>query len=117
MNDPNIVEKTNDSPPRGARGGQYARRFTLDEKLKAVRLYLQEGFSLSIVCKEIGASRSSLEHWVQAYRLGGEAGLEPVLTRRRTPKLPAAITDKIIELKKQNPTFGIKSISQALRRL
>ena len=31
-------------------------------------------------------------------------------------RLPAPITEKIIELKQENPTFGIKRISQVLRR-
>ena len=92
------------------------RRFTVDEKLKAIRLHLEEGFSLSLVCEELGVSKSSLDHWLQAYRLGGEAGLQPRLPGRRPDRLPAPITEKIIELKQQNPTFGIKRISQVLRR-
>ena len=31
--------------------------------------------------------------------------------------MPAPITEKIVELKQQNPTFGIKRISQVLRRV
>ena len=50
------------------------RRCTSDEKLKANRLYLEEGFTQELVCEEIGVSKSSLEHWLQAYRLGAEAG-------------------------------------------
>ena len=92
------------------------RRFTPDEKLKAVRLYLEEGFSQALVCAELGISNSRLEHWLQAYRLGGEAGLQPVSVRRRQARLPAPITEQIIELKQANPAFGIKRISQLLRR-
>ena len=112
MNEQTIVEKKRGGPPRGAGGAKTMRRFTVDEKLKAIRLHLEEGFSLSLVCEELGVSKSSLDHWLQAYRLGGEAGLQPRLPDR----LPAPITEKIIELKQQNPTFGIKRISQVLRR-
>jgi transposase InsO family protein len=116
MNEEVIVEKKRNSPPRGAGGAKKVRRYTVAEKLKAVRLYREEGFSLRLVGEELGVSKSSLEHWLEAYRLGGEAGLQPVSVRRQ-PRLPEPITDKIIELRRQNPTFGIKRISQVLRRV
>ena len=104
MNEEVIVEKKRNSPPRGAGGAKKMRRFTPDEKLKAVRLFVEEGFTLTLVCAETGVSKSSLEHWLKAYRLGGEAGLQPVVVRRRQAKLPAPITDKLIELKQANPS-------------
>jgi len=116
MNEQVIVEQKKNSPPRGAGGAKKLRRFTKDEKLKAVRLHLEEGFSMPLVCQEVGISRSCLGLWLEAYRSNGEAGLQPRLPGRRAAKLPAPITDKIIELKQQNPTFGIKRISQVLRR-
>jgi transposase InsO family protein len=116
MNEQTAVEKKRTGPPRGAAGAKKMRRFTPADKLKAVRLHLEEGFSQSLVCQELGVSKSSLGLWLQSYRLGGAAGLEPVSHARREPKLPAAITEKIVELKQENPTFGIKRISQVLRR-
>ena len=116
MNEQTIVEKKKNSPPRGAGGAKKSRRYTAAEKLKAVRLYTEEGFSQPFVCEELGIGKSTLVLWLQAYRLGGEAGLEPRHKPSRQPKLPSPITDKIIALKQQNPTFGIKRISQLLRR-
>jgi transposase InsO family protein len=115
MNEEVVAEKRN-SPPRGARGAKNVRRFTTDEKLKAVRLHLDEGFTMTLVCQELGVSKASLVLWLRAYRQNGEAGLQCPYAANRAPKLPAPITDKIIELKRQNPTFGIKRISQMLRR-
>jgi len=92
------------------------RRFTAAEKLKAIRLHLEEGFSMALVCQELNVSKSSLGLWLQAYRLGGEAGLQPGVPGPRQVRLPAPITDKIIELKQENPAFGVKRISQLLRR-
>jgi transposase InsO family protein len=77
---------------------------------------LEEGFSQSLVCQELGIHKSSLGLWLQQYRLGGEAGLQPAPSGPRPAKLPAAITEKIRELKTENPGFGIKRISQMLRR-
>lgn len=116
MNEEVVAEKKRNSPPRGAGGAKSARRFTADEKLKAIRLHLEEGFSMALVCRELNVSKSSLGLWLQAYRLGGEAGLQPGVPGPRKNRLPAPITDKIIELKREHPTFGIKRISQLLRR-
>ena len=116
MNEQTIVEKKRNSPPRGAGGAKKVRRFTPDEKLKAVRLRLEEGFSLKDICAEIGVAQSGLSRWVRQYQQFGETGLQNKVVGRRKDRLPAPITDKIIELKKENPTFGIKRISQVLRR-
>jgi len=116
MNEQTIVEKKRNSPPRGAGGAKKVRRFTPDEKLKAVRLRLEEGFSVKDICTEIGVASSGLNRWIGQYQQFGEVGLQNKMTGRRKDRLPAPITDKIIELKQENPTFGIKRISQVLRR-
>jgi transposase InsO family protein len=116
MNEEVVVEKKRNSPPRGAGGENFGRRFTVADKLKAVRLHLEEGFSLTLVSQELNVSKSSLGLWLQAYRLGGEAGLQPAAPGPRRARLPAPITDKLIELKREHPTFGVKRISQLLRR-
>jgi transposase-like protein len=115
MNEQTVVEKKRNGPPRGA-GAKKMRRYSAAEKLRAVRLHLEEGFTQDLVCQELDLGKSTLVLWLQAYRLGGEAGLEPRYKHPRQPKLPAPITEKIVELKQQNPTFGIKRISQVLRR-
>lgn len=117
MNEEVVVQKKRNSPPRGAGGAKTSRRYTVAEKLKAVRLSTEEGFSLDMISQEMGASRCSLDNWIKAYRLSGEAGLQDRPSGPRKARLPEAISDKIIELKQQNPTFGIKRISQMLRRL
>jgi transposase InsO family protein len=116
MNEQTVAEKRRNSPPRGAGGAKKMRRFTVAEKLRAVRLHVEEGFSLNLVSQELNVSKSSLQLWLHAYRLGGEAGLQPVPTVERQARLPVPITDKIIELKQADPAFGIKRISQLLRR-
>ena len=116
MNDQTIVEKKRNSPPRGAGGAKKLRRFSPDEKLKAVRLRLEEGFSLKDICAEVGVAQSGLSRWISQYQQFGEASLQTKVGGRRKDRLPAPITDKIVELKQQNPTFGIKRISQVLRR-
>lgn len=116
MNEHTLVEKKRNSPPRGAGGAKKMRRYSAAEKLKAVRLHLEEGFSQQQVCDEMGMAHSGLSRWIGLYRQQGEAGLQNRMSGRRAAKLPEAITSQIVELKQQNPTFGIKRISQVLRR-
>ena len=110
-------KRKNLNPPRGVgRAEKSAHRYPPEVRLKAVRLRLEEGFSLADVCQELGMAQSCLSRWVCLYQQFGEAGLQRAATKPRAPKLPAPITRKIVELKEQHPTFGIKRISQLLRR-
>jgi len=70
MNDEPIpVEKKNNTtlPPRGdARRPKNARRqkrYPFELKLKAVRLYLEEGFTGSLIAQEAGVSQQALSGW------------------------------------------------------
>ncbi len=49
MNEDVIVEKTGKILPKGAGGTKNLRRFTTGEKLKAGRLHLHEGFTMTLV--------------------------------------------------------------------
>jgi len=67
-------------------------------------------------CGVMGMAQSCLSRWVHLYQQFGEAGLQPAAASPREPRLPAPITKKIVEIKEQHPAFGIKRISQLLRR-
>jgi transposase InsO family protein len=102
---------------REPRTGKKQRRYRFEEKLKAVRLHLQEGFEQELVCQETGVSQSTLSTWLRAYREQGEAGLQGRTAPRPGRRRPAAITEKILQLKRANRWYGVKKIAQALRRL
>jgi len=55
--------------------------------------------------------------WKVSRRRGGGAAGAARGSRSRKDKLPAAVTEKIVELKQANPAFGAKRIAQFLRRL
>ena len=113
------IEKTR-SRRRGKAKGT-ANRYSPEFKIRAVKLCLEEGYSHSLVCEEMGMGSSSLSYWLKAYREQGEQAL------RGTPppggggggarKLPAPVVEKILDLKRQNPWWGIKRISHVLRRV
>src|SRR5690349_4398403 len=107
-------------PPRGVPPRHVKpRSYPGELRLKAVRLHLQEGFSLSLIARELGVGKQTVATWVRRYREHGEAGLAiglPYPGSRRT-KLPAAVAAQIVSLKQQQPTFGVRKISQWLRRV
>jgi transposase InsO family protein len=92
------------------------RRYSHEEKLKAVRLHLQEGFKRELVTEETGVSLTALSAWVKAYREHGEAGLQRQTAPRPGRRLPGAITEKILELKRKHRWYGVKKIADALQR-
>ena len=114
MEQKETVEKKQVREPRT---GKTRRRYRYEEKLKAVRLHLQEGFTRELVSEETGVSPSTLSAWVQAYQAQGEAGLQGQTAPRPGRRLPAAITEKILQLKRANRWYGVKRIALTLRRL
>lgn len=109
-----MKRKTTRCPPRGASRPMYP----LEVRLKAVKLYLEEGLSPKLVSREVGIHPSQLYNWAKRYKAGGEAGLAPRQGRGTLPKRSAhALRQKITEVKQQNPSFGVKRISQWLRRI
>src|SRR5271170_4304878 len=88
-------------------------------RLKAVKLHLEDGISREVIGRELGASDSSVSNWVKAYQQQGEDGLrnKPCGAPRGQKKLPEPVTARIVELKKAEPSWGVKRIAQVLRRM
>ncbi len=97
---------------------RYGRRYGLEFKLRCVKLRLEEGIPVSLLSEEVGASKDVIRRWAKAYQERGEAGLRnrivPEGSRR---KLPGPVREKIVEIKKREPLFGVKRISHLLKRV
>ena len=95
-------------------------RYSVEFKLRAVRLYLEEGYSADMVAEELGIGRSTISAWAKRYREEGEAGLEhrPPVPNKATarPRINPAIKQKAVELKREDPKRGSRRISDLLRR-
>ena len=81
----------------------------------------KRALSASLICQEMGMGTSSLAVWLRDYRKHGEAGLRGWGRRGQAApesraRLPVPVREKILELKAQNPRWGIKHIAQVLRR-
>jgi transposase InsO family protein len=96
---------------------RYGKRYGLEFKLRCVKLQLEEGIPVSLLSKEVGCSPDVIRRWTKAYQERGEAGLRnrvvPAGSRR---KLPGPVREKIVEIKKREPLFGVKRISHLLKR-
>jgi transposase InsO family protein len=96
---------------------RYGKRYGFEFKLRCVKLRLEEGIPISLLSKEAGASKAVIHHWTKAYQERGEAGLRSGAAQARRPrKLPEPVREKIVEIKKQEPLFGVKRISHLLKR-
>ncbi|MBU1208151.1 MAG: DDE-type integrase/transposase/recombinase [Proteobacteria bacterium] len=97
---------------------RFGNRYGFELKLRCVKLRLEEGLPVSLLCKEAGVSKDAVYHWVKAYQERGEAGLRnqgvSVGSRR---KLPDPVREKIVEIKKRELFFGVQRISHLLKRV
>ena len=104
------------SKPKKAKG-RTGSPYPFAMRLKVVRLYLEDGYPSSLVAQQFGISAYSVYRWSKLYREQGEQGLK---TRQRKPpaksKQSAAVTQSIVKLKKENPGYGIRRISDVLKR-
>ncbi len=91
-------------------------RYGPDFKLQIVKKYVEESVPVPVIRQECGVSSNSVRRWVRAYRREGEAGLSMRYTGKGR-SLPTPVKEKIVEIKEGNPLFGIKRISQLLKRV
>ena len=91
-----------------------------ETKLRAVKLYLEEGIPADIVAREIGVQHGTVTTWAKDYREGGLEALKPKdrsETQQKRRKIHPVVKARITAVKERNPAFGIKRISQVLRRV
>jgi transposase InsO family protein len=70
-----------------------------------------------LLSKEVGASKDVIHRWAKAYQERGDAGLRSwVVPEGSRRKLPRPVREKIVEIKKHTPLFGVKRISHLLKR-
>ncbi|MDD5358619.1 MAG: IS481 family transposase, partial [Candidatus Nanoarchaeia archaeon] len=93
------------------------RYYPLDFRLKLVKLFFEEGLPAALIIKESGIHKTTLYNWLRRYRKQGEAGLSPCKPGGVKRRCPLPVKEKIVSLKRTHPGFGVKRISQVLRRM
>ena len=72
---------------RKGKESRYGNRYGFDLKLRCVKLHLEKGLPVSLLIKEVGASRDTILHWVRAYRERGAAAFFKPPARRQGSRL------------------------------
>lgn len=90
------------------------------ERKKAVEAFLSSGMKKGDFCQAWGVSTGTLTAWLGRYEKHGADGLMNhtggASDRRRGMKVPQAVQDEILSLKRKEPERGFKSIKQWLYR-
>jgi len=50
------------------KGSRFGKRYGFEFKLRCVKLRLEEGLPVTLLSKEVGASKNVIGRWVKAYR-------------------------------------------------
>ena len=90
----------------------------MDERLRFVARLL-EGEKMAVLCREFDISRKTGYKIFTRYQ---DCGLEGLTDRSRRPyrqanRLPFQIETRIVQLKKEHPSWGAPKIREKLRRL
>jgi transposase InsO family protein len=93
------------------------KRYSAEEKLKIVKLQAEEGYSVALLCQEFGVSDNSLYSWKRRYREAGAAGLAGRRPGPSAQTTSSPLQDTILETKRRHPDFGVRKVSQFLRRV
>ncbi|GIL18202.1 MAG: hypothetical protein BroJett040_19530 [Oligoflexia bacterium] len=100
--------------------GLKVKRYSPIEKKKIVEAFLQSGMTRFNFAQAWGVSSASLGIWVKSYQEQGADGLMPkprkANDRRFGMKVPVAVQNEIIEIKKRDPSFGLKRIKDWMYR-
>ncbi len=90
--------------------------FAHEFRLKVARLYVEDGHPAKLIASQFGISDYSVYRWGKNYRLYGEQGLVDKPKTATGSKLPAAVSQSIVDLKKENPGYGARRITDILKR-
>ena len=101
---------------RGRKRPRYVGSYPYEFRIRAVKLYLEEGLPRRVVCEELGIASETLSRWLRRYRELGEGGLKAKPPTPAGSKVSPAVKQQITNLKKDDPGLGVKRISQLLCR-
>ena len=91
-------------------------RYSAADKLKAVKLYFEEGYQAKDIARELGIGKSSLGKWIREYREKGSGAFTspPEKSAAAAEKSDPArefVRAQILEHKAAHPDHGVKRIT------
>jgi transposase InsO family protein len=103
-------------PKKGKRSELRVPPYPFEFRLKVARLHVEEGYPGKLIATQFGISEYSVLRWSKHYRLDGEQGLMDTPRKARQLSVPGAVTQSIVQMRKENPTHGARRISDILKR-
>jgi transposase InsO family protein len=95
-------------------------RYSPTERKKTVEAYLASGMTIAMFAKTWGVCASTMSDWIGRYDAMGSDGMMDRARRlddkRLGMKVPVAVRSEIIEIKKKEPSYGLKRIKNWLYR-
>lgn len=96
-------------------------RYSAADKLKAVKLYFEEGYQAKDIARELGIGKSSLGKWIREYREKGSGAFtsppeKSAATAEKSDPAREFVRAQILEHKAAHPDHGVKRITQIFRR-
>jgi transposase len=110
------MASTSKSPAKRAKRKSRTLAFPVEFRLRIVKLFLEEGYSARLLVEQFGISTHSVQRWVRAYRLHGEAGLAPKVTAGRISRVPEEVRQQAVAVKAEHPEYGVRRIRGVLKR-
>ena len=91
------------------------------QRIQAVEAFESSGMSIKDFARTYGVAPSTMSTWLAVHRergakaLGG-ASLKVNAKKRGRKGIPKAVRDQIVEVKKENPSFGLRKVKGFLNR-
>jgi len=112
-----LMKQQAEKSGRQSGGKRKVKSYDKSFKLRVVKLVEEDGIPPTMVCAETGVARTTLHEWQRLWRTGGEEALARKLPGGPGKRLPTAVDEKIVELKRENPSFGVRRIADTLFRV
>jgi transposase InsO family protein/transposase-like protein len=96
--------------------GNNSKRYSPEEKFKAVMAWKKTGGTVEEFAKVWGISKSSLNEWIRRYDRNGNKGLERLRRGSRNTGIATGVKDAIKDVKGQFPSFGLEKVRDYLFR-
>ena len=110
------MRKKRKSKSRVGKAKRRTRPYPFEFRIKMVRLYLEEGYSATVLRGQFGVSGHSVQRWVKAYREQGSDGLIAKPRSGAKPKLNGTVKRRIVVMKNKHPEYGPRRIADVLKR-
>ena len=110
------MRKKGKNKSRAGKAKKRTQPYPYEFRIKMVRLYLEEGYSATVLRDQFGVSGHSVMRWVKAYR---DQGTEGLIAKPRTgakPRLNETVKRRIVRMKKKHPEYGPRRIADVLKR-